>query len=250
VVLVKKLREVRVQVGFTRIEPVTPDLQGEFDLGVQSAALGLTADWLPASEVKGEGFFFFLDERAVQEWEAREAVRRREEQLAEGYRSWLGTLQDETAPGFPGVRFYLLHSLAHLLISAVSLEAGYSASAIRERIYCTPAGAPVPMSGILLYTGSTGTEGTLGGLVEQGRSLRAHLRKAWDLGALCSNDPVCADHSPQGDPAERFLEGAACHGCLFIAEPSCERFNRYLDRALVVPTIGHDPDLAFFGDRP
>ena len=29
VVLVRKLREVRAQVGFTRIEPVTPDLQGE-----------------------------------------------------------------------------------------------------------------------------------------------------------------------------------------------------------------------------
>jgi hypothetical protein len=250
VVLVKKLREVRVQVGFTRIEPVTPDLQGEFDLGVQSAALGLTSDWLPASEVKGEGFFFFLDEEQVREWEDRSAVRRRELELAEGYRSWTGTLDDQTAPGFPGIRFYLLHSLAHLLISAVSLEAGYSASAIRERIYCAPVGAPVPMAGILLYTGSTGTEGTLGGLVEQGRSLRAHLRKAWDLGVLCSNDPVCADHSPQGDPSERFLEGAACHGCLFIAEPSCERFNRYLDRALVVPTIGHALDLAFFGERP
>src|SRR5262249_55035003 len=32
VVLAHKLREVRVQVGFTRIEAATPDLQGEFDL--------------------------------------------------------------------------------------------------------------------------------------------------------------------------------------------------------------------------
>ena len=37
---------------------------------------------------------------------------------------------------------------------------------------------------------------------------------------------------------------------LYIAECSCERFNRYLDRALVVPTIGNDPALAFFGARP
>ncbi|MCG8589392.1 MAG: hypothetical protein MJE66_08875, partial [Proteobacteria bacterium] len=49
-VVAKKLREVRVQVGFTRIEPVTPDLQGEYDLDVQSQQLGLTTDWLPASE--------------------------------------------------------------------------------------------------------------------------------------------------------------------------------------------------------
>jgi hypothetical protein len=90
----------------------------------------------------------------------------------------------------------------------------------------------------------------LGGLVEQGRELREHLRLAFDMGALCSNDPVCAGHSPEKDPSERYLEGAACHGCLFMAECSCERFNRYLDRALVVPTIGHDPELAFFSERP
>jgi hypothetical protein len=65
-----------------------------------------------------------------------------------------------------------------------------------------------------------------------------------------SSDPVCAHHSPARDPSSRYLEGAACHGCLFVAEPACERFNRYLDRALVVPAIGHDPELAFFQDRP
>ena len=74
VVLAHKLREVRVQVGFTRIEPVTPDLQGEFDLGVESAALGLTTNWLPASEVRGEGVFILLDEGAVREWEDRADV--------------------------------------------------------------------------------------------------------------------------------------------------------------------------------
>ena len=106
------------------------------------------------------------------------------------------------------------------------------------------------MAGILLSTGTSGSEGTLGGLVEQGRALRGHLRRAWDLGKLCSNDPVCGTHSPKDDLAERFLEGAACHGCLFVAECSCERFNRYLDRALVVPTIGHPRELAFFTERP
>ena len=90
----------------------------------------------------------------------------------------------------------------------------------------------------------------LGGLVDQGRFLRDHLREAYDLGVLCSNDPVCASHSPADDHAERLLEGAACHGCLFIAECSCERFNGFLDRALVFPTLGHDPALAFFATRP
>ena len=105
------------------------------------------------------------------------------------------------------------------------------------------------MAAILLSTGCPGTKGTLGGLVEQGRNLGRHLRRAAQLGELCSNDPVCAGHSPEHDHAERFLEGAACHGCLFVAESSCERFNRYLDRALVVPALGHQAGLAFF-DRP
>jgi len=248
-VIASKLREVRAQLGFTRLEPVTPDLQGEFDLGVQSARLGLTTNWLPATEVRGEGIFVQLDEDAVSAWEERDEVEARAEALMAGYDSWAATVS--AAPPFPGVRFYMLHSLSHLLISAMSLECGYSASAIRERIYCGPSRKdPTPMAAILLSTGSTGTEGTLGGLVEQGRNLREHLQRAYDLGKLCSNDPVCAAHSPERDPAERHLEGAACHGCLFIAECSCERFNRYLDRALVVPTVGHLPGLAFFGKRP
>lgn len=244
--LVRKLREVRVQVGFTRIEPATPDLQGEYDLGVQSAALSLTESWLPASEILGEGFFVQLDEAAVREWESRPAVRKREDELRAGHQAWTQTLNVKPPPLFPGARFYLLHSLSHLLLTAVSLECGYAASAIRERIYCAPAGADVPMAGILLYTGTPGTEGTLGGLVEQGKKLGSHLSRALELGRLCSNDPVCAAHTPARDPSERFLEGAACHGCLFLAECSCERFNRYLDRSLVVPTLGHEAELAFF----
>jgi hypothetical protein len=248
-VLVPKLREVRVQIGFTRLEPAVPDLEGEFDLEVRSAPLSLTQGWLPASEIRGEGVFLQLDEKAVWEWERRPEVLERERALAAGYRDWLATLNEaarKKAPPFPGARFYLLHSLAHLLLTAISLECGYAASAIRERIYCAPADAETPMAAILLSTGSPGTEGTLGGLVEQGRNLRRHLRRALKLGELCSNDPVCAGHSPQNDPSERFLEGAACHGCLFVAESSCERFNRYLDRSLVVPAMGHPTGLAFF----
>jgi hypothetical protein len=248
-VVASKLREVAAQIGFTRLEPVSADLQGEYDLGVEAAALGLTTNWLPASEVHGEGVFLELDEAAVRQWESLDVVKSRGRELLAGYEAWSSTV--EAAPAFPGVRFYMLHSLSHLLISAISLECGYAASAIRERIYCGPSAKdPTPMAAILLSTGTSGTEGTLGGLVEQGRQIRSHLQRAWDLGRLCSNDPVCGTHSPESDHAERFLEGSACHGCLFIAECSCERFNRYLDRALVVPAIGHPAELAFLSKRP
>lgn len=259
IVIASKLREVRAQIGFTRLEPATPDLQGEYDLAVQSAPLGLTTNWLPATEMHGEGVFLQLGEEAVRAWEERESVKARGDALLAGYHGWLQSLSPaarEKAPPFPGVRFYMLHSLSHLLISAISLECGYSASAIRERIYCGPSASDpnTPMAAILLMTGTAGTEGTLGGLVEQGRKIRQHLQRAYDLGRLCSNDPICAGHSPEDDPAERWLEGAGCHGCLFIAECSCERFNRYLDRALVIPTVGRsagpDTGLPFFEARP
>jgi hypothetical protein len=246
VVLASKLREVRAQVGFTRLMPVSSDLQGEYK--VVPAALGLQTDWLPATEVRGEGIFVRLDEEAVRGWEQRPEVRQREAELRAGFAKWAEQLKEP--PDFPGVRFYLLHSLAHLLMTALSLECGYAASAIRERLYCSLPGDPLPMAGILLATGSSGTDGTLGGLVDQGRRLLGHLRAAWDAGVLCSNDPVCGHHTPRGDLTGRLLEGAACHGCLFVAECSCERFNQYLDRALVVPTLGCDGSVAFFRERP
>lgn len=244
-VLAHKLREVRTQVGFTRLEAIGPDLQGEFDLRVGSAPLTLRKDWLPASEIRGEGIFLQIDEDAVRNWEDSEAVKQRAGELLAGYEAWARSLSHPPPP-FPTVRFYMLHTLSHLLISAISLECGYAASSISERIYSSFRGDEVPMAAIVLMTGSAGAEGTLGGLVEQGRRIVHHLGRALEMGQLCSNDPVCGHHSPGSDYAERFLEGAACHGCLYIAESSCERFNHHLDRALVVPTMGQSRELAFF----
>src|SRR5262249_49495588 len=36
---------------------------------------------------------------------------------------------------------------------------------------------------------------------------------------------------------DRATHGAACHGCLLIAETSCEMRNLFLDRSLLVPTM-------------
>lgn len=249
-VVVPELREVRVQVSFTRFDSISANLQGEYEFSryrVRPAVLTLPTGnqkWLPAAEVRGEGIFLQLDSLALAKWEERPEVQARADLL-------LRAFEADGGVEFLGVRFYLLHSLSHLLLTAISLECGYAASAIRERIYCTPPVGDDPgMAGLLLYTGTTGSEGTLGGLVEEGRRIRHHLREAYGLGRLCSNDPVCAAHDPAAEASDRRLEGAACHGCLYVAECSCERFNRYLDRALVVPTIGNDPELAFFRERP
>lgn len=249
ITLVKKLRRVTAQVGFTRLSAPTADLQGTYSEQAKLSALTLSQDWLPATEIFGEGVLIRFDEARVRAWEERPVVLERAQALLYGYRQQFGEGADLSL--FPGVRYFMLHSLSHLLMSALSLECGYAAASLAERIYCAPATDPTPMAAILIMTGSAGAEGTLGGLVEQGRKIASHLKRACDMGRLCSNDPVCAAHAPREgapDPTERYLEGAACHGCLYLAEPSCERFNGYLDRALVLPTMVNDPALAFLGE--
>lgn len=247
VVLAKKLRQVRAQIGLTRLSATTPNLQGDYEDASRLQPLGISTNWLPAAEIFGEGVLICLDEDAVQEWEARPEVIARQDRLALGFEQEFRGMP--SPPEFPGARFYLLHALSHLVMSSIALTCGYSAAALGERIYCASAKDAHPMAAILIMTGTSGAEGTLGGLVEQGRHIEAHLRRAWDMGTLCSNDPVCAHHDP-ADHSCRYLEGAACHGCLLVAEPACERFNRYLDRALVVPTLGFPEGLAFFSERP
>ena len=241
IVLVHRLREVIALTGFTRFDAALPDASGELDLGVQMAPLARETTWLPAVENRGEGVFLSFSRKAILEWVERPAVVERGLSLMKGFDIWKGRKKASRAE-FPALPYLMLHSLSHLLITAVSLECGYSASSIRERVYAGEYGY-----GILLYTGSSGSEGTLGGLVEVGRNIESHLARALSLGRLCSNDPVCAQHDPVRLEEERFLHGAACHGCLLIAETCCERRNELLDRALVVPTIAGG-DAAFFQD--
>lgn len=231
VVLVHRLREVIAQVGFTRFESSSPDVEGELEMGVVRAPLAHETTWLPAVENRGEGIFLQFQCDAIEDWLNKDAVAERCRRLEAGFACWQEDHQTSNRK-FPGLPYVLLHSLSHLLITAVSLECGYPASSIRERIYAGSAGF-----GILLYTGSPDSEGTMGGLVETGRQIARHLKAAIDLGRLCSNDPVCAQHAPASTHECRFLHGAACHGCLLISETCCEQHNDFLDRALVVPTV-------------
>lgn len=231
VVLLPRMLEVKAMLGFTRFEASTPDIDSELDLPINRSEIAREVKWLPAVENRGEGVFLELKPGAVKKWLDRPEVQKRKANLLKGFEAWK---IDQARPGdiFPGVETVLLHSLSHLLISAIALECGYPASSIRERIYAGSYGY-----GILLYTASSDSAGTLGGLVQVGLKLERHLLRALEMAQLCSNDPVCASHNPAQDPTRRYLQGAACHGCLYIAEPSCERRNDFLDRSLVVGGI-------------
>ena len=240
VIQLHRLREVLVLVGFTRFEAVTPDINGEYETDVERAQIALEPQWFPAVENRGEGLFVQLRAEEVRSWLGRPVVKQRLDDLATGHRRWM---EDRTTQRpFPGGPYVLLHTLSHLLIQSVSMRCGYPASSIRERIY---ADTEAERFGILLYTGSPDADGTLGGLVQEARYLEDHLADALRMSALCSNDPICAQHAPGQSMEGRWLHGAACHGCALVAETSCEMRNDYLDRALVVPVPGVT-DAAFF----
>lgn len=242
VVCVRKLLEVRALVGFTRIDAmgVSPDDNFQADI---APIYRQRPDWLPAVEVRGEGIFIELSESAVAAWEAKNPVKQRMQAMAEKFQEWEMQRGADPPSPFPGARYVLLHTLAHALIRQVSLDCGYSASSIRERLYSST-DPNRRMAGILLYTGTPDSEGSLGGLVDLGRPRRFPdlLRGALRSTARCSSDPLCADHQPD---IHATINGAACHACVLASESSCETFNRFLDRNVLVPTMAHD-DMAFF----
>ena len=101
------------------------------------------------------------------------------------------------------------------------------------------------MAGILIYTSASDAEGTLGGLVREGKQGRFEpiVRQALVDALNCSSDPLCTESKGQGTDA---LNLAACHACALLPETSCEEGNRLLDRLLLVGTP-KDTGVGFFG---
>lgn len=241
VVAVHRLREVMCLYGFTRFEPAPTAADSELEdiqLAVRGAPIAQSADWLPAIEQFGEGIFVTFDPAAVDGWLDREAVGQRLAVLHEGFLAHQRKYPGSAEQRFPGGQYILLHSLAHALITEIALECGYPASSLKERIYAFPASSGCAARyGLLIYAAATGAQGTLGGLVARANAFARTVDRALERLTICSNDPVCADHEPGSAVDERALLGAACHGCLLIAETSCERRNNFLDRALLVETM-------------
>ena len=233
VVQVHRLREVTALLGFTRFEAFTADILGEYGSDVERAAIAVTPTWYPAIERRGEGIFLQIRADAIAGWLARPAVATRIDALLAGQAKWRA--ERNVVHPHPGGPYVFLHTLAHLLISSLAVRCGYPASALHERIYVDVDG---DRYGILVYTSTADADGTLGGLVQQAHAIEEHLADALRAGALCSSDPVCAYHDPASSLEQRWLHGAACHGCTLIGETSCEMRNDHLDRALVIPVIG------------
>jgi hypothetical protein len=246
VTLVHRLRVVSAQTGFMRVESAgsieTDDKPRVTEQRVNPVRWGGDKPWRLASEVHGEGIFIELDTKIIKKW-----INHNENLISERYRHIMARASNQSKvlnrmQLAPKIELMILHTISHLLINELSISSGYSNSSISERLYLTEdsLNQEVTGLGVLIYTSSSDSEGSLGGLVQQGEGKRLSdlLEKSISSARWCSNDPLCSEtDSVQGQGTDG-LNLAACHTCGLLPETSCELSNSFLDRVLLVGLPG------------
>ena len=237
--LVKKLRETRAFVGFSRLQP---SISTKIEDKKSMLRLG-NGNWLPAIEVYGEGIFFEFSSEELKKWAAKQEVKDR---LAPLDTAYLASFFGKANPGNLRPEYVLLHTFAHLIINQLSYECGYGSSSIKERIYCEKCSDDLEMCGVLIYTASGDSEGSLGGLVRRGEpgKLEDTIIAALENAKWCSSDPICITSFGQGPES---LNRAACHNCALLPETCCECGNRLLDRGLLIGELDKKELGYFYG---
>lgn len=246
--LVNQLEVVNVLKSYSRIEPTDSEQMielrneeepnsshnvSEISLrnGINNSFIGL--------EMLGEGIFINLDEKELNNWIEKISQSKIEQKLIRKIKK--GIHEDEVK--FINPVFYMIHTLSHLLIRELNAYCGYSSSALKERIYFSEKKGK-GMAGILIYTSSSDSEGTLGGLVKQGtpKMFFKILGLAIEKARWCSYDPVCLESDSQGRDS---LNSAACHACTLISETSCDKMNSFLDRTVLIGST-EEKNLGYF----
>lgn len=237
--LIDKVRVVNALIGFSRIQPAMNATDNGF-VNVKAPE----TNWYPAYEVRGEGIFIEFKNAEIDAWVRNNPkVLERSRLINANYAtSFIGQNHPRTITP----KFLMLHTLSHLLITQLSFECGYSIASLSERLYCSEEADGKEMAGVFIYTASGDSEGTLGGLVRQGRSdaFPRILKKAIASAKTCSNDPVCIMSHGQGRDS---LNLAACHACGLLPETCCEERNAFLDRGMIIGTY-ESPDIGFWKD--
>ena len=229
IVPVLRLRAVIVQTGYRR-EVDTQQPARYVDVSFPDA-LNSHQKWYPGVEFSGEGLFIMIEDGDG--WQ--------DVPNDQDAQQWLASMG--SSPGYPDMvfrdpanrlelhpLFVWWHTLSHLLIRSISAEAGYPAASIRERVYLKiKDDRNQGRGGILLYAVQPGSAGVLGGLIALAPRFKYILDRAFDMLESCSGDPLCLENrfQPGG------YAGAACYGCLFLSETSCEHRNMWLDRRVL-----------------
>jgi hypothetical protein len=234
---IERLKETRALVGFSRIIPESSAESVNKESLLRLGEPPPNNHWLPATEVFGEGLFIQFSEQELLKWEANDSVACTAKSLQNEYDK-LGRKEKEISP-----RFLMIHTFAHILMDQMIFDCGYSSASLRERLYVST-DDDKRMAGVLIYTAAGDSDGTLGGLIRLGKKelLEPIILKALEKATWCSSDPVCAEAEFQGTDN---CNKAACHNCAIISETSCEEFNRFLDRSLVINN-SNEKNIGFF----
>ena len=165
VLLLERLREVNALLGFTRVgargnnKPRRASTYGRSLCRSARVGSGWSSTW--------EGIFIRFSEEALTEWEKLDSVIARNQRLLAGHVGWRNSRKLDPNEGYPGPRYVLLHTIAHLLIRELLWNAGIM--------------QPVSVKGLCRYRrrgpsgGNSdlyrccGLDGTLGGLVDLGK---------------------------------------------------------------------------------
>lgn len=238
IVRVVRLREVKALRGFTRINPPGD----ENDTNIVPLSIQKT-NWLPAIEVRGEGIFLAFNSQHLKEWETRKEFKERSKIIHDSWqKEWAERYGDGEPSPLITPRYLLIHTWAHALMRQLTLECGYSSASLRERLYISE--GENQMAGLLIYTATSDSDGTLGGLQRQGEpeKISRTVRAAVKAMEWCSSDPLCIEGMVAASENHSL---AACHACCLAPETSCEQFNRFLDRATLVG-LPEKPDSGYF----
>lgn len=241
VVLIEKLKETRVFTGFSRIIPDKSDrIKKMQQLSKEQI------DWLPGYEVYGEGVFLKFRDDKIDQWQKKNGSYFNS--LIERYHLAMQKRKSDYERRDLNASFIMMHSFAHLLIKRLCFNCGYGSSSLRERIYFN-SNPENRMNGILIYTSSGDSEGSLGGLVRQGKEqfMGKLIKDSIEDAKWCSADPVCSDIGQSSGQGPDNINGSACHNCCIVPETSCEEFNMLLDRAVLVGTLDN-PELGYFNN--
>lgn len=220
--LVSKLKETRAFRGFTRLYP--PQSESKV---VNNPLSKEYVNWLPAVESTGEGIYIEFNKERLKNYVSNSKNRL----ILLKSNKKANSLTEQLT-----LEYLILHTFSHILINQLSYDSGYGSSALRERIYCGHDSSGNEMYGILVYTSSGDSEGSLGGLIKQAKpgSLENIILRSIEKAKWCSSDPVCIQSHGQGIDSCNL---AACHNCALLPETCCENGNRYLDRGVLIGTL-------------
>lgn len=140
---VSRLREVRALAGFSRIEPYPVSAEKIADAIRDGNVAPLSKghrNWLPAAEIRGEGLFLRFRTEAIDAWLAANPAINTRVAILESRSAAIAEDRGYQRDYAITARLLLVHSFAHALIRTISIDCGYSSSALRSA--CTSANRP------------------------------------------------------------------------------------------------------------